>query len=524
MAKESKSMPARVRKKLAAALTLLERTELVRRSPGEEAEYLFKHILTQESAYDSLLVKKRHEIHQRVAAAYEQLHAERLDEFAALLAEHYSRAGDDAKTLEYSIRAAEAAVRLFAESEAVAHYTRALDAITRMPDTEELRRRRIDVILGYLNFSWGTARLEAEPVLATQAEALAQALHNPDGTVGDPRRLARLHLMRAGAHLARSEYQEAARYARQVLLQAPVLADDILVATASAQFGIVLVLQGHFAEAESYLVKAIRLLDQTPDRWEWFSSVGALGVSLAMRGQTAAGLAQVERALARAEETQNAFGITQSRGFLMFVYFELGDVSRLLGESQRTIEAAARSGHSVYFALGLGFRALAESRLGRDADAQETLSQAYEVKAKYGAQVMMADWLAVISMEVLYNAGRIREALSHADETMAVAQSCGGIFAEGWARRIWAHALAKLESPPWDEAEKHFAESVRLFESGEARVQAARTHAAWGKLLGGRGEINAAREHLENAMTQFKESGLERELDESQQLFRALSA
>jgi tetratricopeptide (TPR) repeat protein len=356
-----------------------------------------------------------------------------------------------------------------------------MDALTRLPDTEELRRRHIDVILGYLNFSWGTAVSDDGFALATQAEELAQSLQNPDGTRGDRRRLARIHLMTAGAHLALCEYRETVRYVRQVLAQASLLGDDTAVATASAQFGVVRVLQGHFAEAEPYLVRVIGLLDQTPDRWEWFSCVGALGMSLAMRGRTGEGLALVERALARAEATGNAFGITQSCAFLSAIYLELGDMPRLLKASERAIEAAVRSGHPVYSSLGLGFRALAESRLGQLAEAQDTLVQSDEVKAKFGGKLMMGDWLDAIGAEVMYNAGRTQEALALADRTVEMAQSVGGIFAEGWARRIRGQALARLEPPRRKEAEEEFAESVRLFEACDARLEAARTRDAWGR-------------------------------------------
>ncbi len=86
-------------------LAQLENDDFIRRLDEQEIAYLFKHILTQESAYQSLLVKKRREVHLLVAQAYEKFYPDRLDEDAALLAQHYAHAGDDAKTLEYSIRA-----------------------------------------------------------------------------------------------------------------------------------------------------------------------------------------------------------------------------------------------------------------------------------------------------------------------------------------------------------------------------------------------------------------------------------
>ncbi|MBI5304296.1 MAG: hypothetical protein HY868_19340 [Chloroflexi bacterium] len=104
----------------------LETAQLLRQLIEEEPAYIFKHVLTQENAYNSLLQKQRREIHQRVAQAYEQIYADRLDEHAALLMQHYANAGNDAKTMTYAIRAGDIAARVHANVEAIAHYTRAL--------------------------------------------------------------------------------------------------------------------------------------------------------------------------------------------------------------------------------------------------------------------------------------------------------------------------------------------------------------------------------------------------------------
>lgn len=107
-------------------LIQLESAQLVRRVPEEEGTFIFKHALTQEAAYESLLLKTRSKIHRLVAQSCEKVYADRLGEFAALLAQHYDLAGDNAQAMQYSIRAADAAMRLFAHVEAVAHYSRAL--------------------------------------------------------------------------------------------------------------------------------------------------------------------------------------------------------------------------------------------------------------------------------------------------------------------------------------------------------------------------------------------------------------
>jgi class 3 adenylate cyclase/tetratricopeptide (TPR) repeat protein len=72
-----------------------------------ELEYIFKNVLTQEVAYESLLKQRRQEIHGRIARAIEDLYADRLPEHYELLAHHYGRSGNTEKAIEYLMLAAE---------------------------------------------------------------------------------------------------------------------------------------------------------------------------------------------------------------------------------------------------------------------------------------------------------------------------------------------------------------------------------------------------------------------------------
>jgi tetratricopeptide (TPR) repeat protein len=112
---------------LDTSLAQLETAQLVRRADDAETAFQFKHTLTQETVYQSLLRAQRREIHAHVAHVYEAAYPDRLDEFAALLAQHYGEAGDDAKTLEYATRAGDLAAQVYANTEAIALYTQALN-------------------------------------------------------------------------------------------------------------------------------------------------------------------------------------------------------------------------------------------------------------------------------------------------------------------------------------------------------------------------------------------------------------
>src|SRR5262249_7637398 len=133
-------------------------------------------------------------------------------------------------------------------------------------------------------------------------------------------------------------------------------------------------------------------------------------------------------------------------------------------------------------------------------------------------RIIMADWFAAIEANIAFDAGHVAEAVTLAKAAVGLAKSVGGIFAEGLAHRTWAQALATLNPPQWDDAEAHLAESLRLLEEGDARLEAARTHVACGEICCARGNDTAAREHFEKAAAQFEASGLTEELERTREL------
>ena len=109
-------------------LSTLQRAELIREAARvPELEYIFQHDLTREAAYNSILLRERREFHMRVGEAVEEIFNDRLEEQSHLLAHHFHQAGDVQRALHYSVMAADAAARLYANDEAITHYTRAIE-------------------------------------------------------------------------------------------------------------------------------------------------------------------------------------------------------------------------------------------------------------------------------------------------------------------------------------------------------------------------------------------------------------
>ena len=119
-------------------LSTLQRAELIREAGRvPELEYIFRHDLTREAAYNSILLRERRVFHQRVGEAVEELFNDRLEEHYHLLAHHFYQGGDNERAMKYSALAGDVAARLFALDEATTHYTRAVE-IARQVNSSDL--------------------------------------------------------------------------------------------------------------------------------------------------------------------------------------------------------------------------------------------------------------------------------------------------------------------------------------------------------------------------------------------------
>jgi tetratricopeptide (TPR) repeat protein/regulation of enolase protein 1 (concanavalin A-like superfamily) len=94
-----------------------------------ELEYAFKHALTQEATYQSILERKQKEFHLQIARGIEHLYHERLDEYYEELAQHYSKTDDAEKAVEYLLKAGEKAIRNYSNDNAISYFLEALNII-----------------------------------------------------------------------------------------------------------------------------------------------------------------------------------------------------------------------------------------------------------------------------------------------------------------------------------------------------------------------------------------------------------
>lgn len=168
---------------LRAHLTALQRAQLIHergRVPNLGMKYIFKSNLIRDAAYDSLLSAQRVAYHLKAAEFLEDLCGlETLTPYYGLLAYHYRQAGNSRKELFYTVQAAEQAKKIYANVEALEHYTRALELLDEMETQAAhengnrlyaIRTQRFEVLNGrrevfYIRGDFEAGRADAQALL-----------------------------------------------------------------------------------------------------------------------------------------------------------------------------------------------------------------------------------------------------------------------------------------------------------------------------------------------------------------------
>src|SRR5213596_939203 len=230
-----------IQEQLEQNLTELKRIELIYQKGGfGELEYVFKHALTQDVAYASLLQSERRRLHALIGTAIEEVYAGRLEERAEGLAYHFSRGEVRDKVVQYAREAAEKATALFVDAKAVEFYELVLDALGRLPETAETARLGIDIRLAMRAPLWRSGRLDPLFERFKEAEALATRYDETE-------RLDTIYAFLVQYYWAKGQQDQAIEYGKRCL------------ATAEARGELGLRVTGHF-----YLAHAYQALGQFP--------------------------------------------------------------------------------------------------------------------------------------------------------------------------------------------------------------------------------------------------------------------
>jgi len=253
------------------------------------SRYRFGHALVQSYLYQQLSQGERRLLHGRVAAALENCYGDRVDEFAVQLSHHHSRAGDDGRALHCFTRAAENAHRVYANEEACAHYTNAIEAAKRVSADAE------SVIRLYLGRGRARQTLDDfEEAFADYESVLRLTGRTGEGTFDFLEWRALINL---GRLWASRDYHHAHGCFREALELALRMDDPQVLAESLNWMGNWYGNQGDPLAAVEHHERALRIFEQMGDRPGLASTLDLLGIAGLLGGDLIASVGFYDRAI-----------------------------------------------------------------------------------------------------------------------------------------------------------------------------------------------------------------------------------
>jgi class 3 adenylate cyclase/tetratricopeptide (TPR) repeat protein len=497
---------------LAAMLSNLQLGEFIYEQPAlPESDYTFKHALTQEVAYDSILSERRKIIHERTATALEEMFSATLDDHLADLAHHYNRTGNAAKAIEYLRRAAEQAAVRSAYNDAIGYAREALRWIAVMPESRERDQGelKIRMMLGPLIVS---TQGFSSPEMATNIERAQELCRR----AGETPEIYGVLFALWGFDHASGRLRESRVIAEQLLTMAGRTQGDLATAGAHNAMGATQLWMGEFPAAREHLEIAANILDR--DLLRYLPMMQApvipsrcnLAWALHIGGHPEQAKQRIVETDDLAVQLRRPFSLAFSNLYAIVLMHFRREYHDVRPRSEALIELSRENGLPYWLAAGkmcLG-RTLAGEGYYRGDEAALTsgltmLKESVESLAASGADLIYS-FSFVLLAEVYLMMKRPDESLRVLDQAAQRSEQMDHRLLEVEIHRLRGEAMLLLANRG-AEAERYFRRAIEIAQRSGARSWELRAATSLARLLASIDQRDQARLALTPVFAQFTE-------------------
>ncbi|WP_454742561.1 adenylate/guanylate cyclase domain-containing protein [Cupriavidus necator] len=405
-------------------LARLQAGEFIYEQPAfPEVQYSFKHALTQEVTYGSLLSERRRALHERTAQAIEALFSAQLEEHCSELAYHFSRSGNTPKAVEYLHRAGRQAVHRSADAEAVTHLTMALALLATLPDAPERARQELAVQL-----TLGPAWMANKGFAAPEVEATYTRTLTLCRQLGETVQLFPALLGLRTYYTVHAELRTARELAEQLLALAQQAQDRALLVQAHRALGANLSYLGELAPARAQLEQAMALYDPGQHRSHGFiyglepgvQGLALIAMDLWLLGYPDQAWARNQEALALTQTPAHPSDSADALLSAAEVRLLRGEVQPAQDLAQALVALASDYGLPYGLACGTIVSGWALAAQGRAAEGMALIREGLSAYRATGAELLRTHYLAILA-EACAKAGQAETGLATLAEALAVA-------------------------------------------------------------------------------------------------------
>jgi predicted ATPase len=403
----------------------LQLAEFIYEQPATgDLEYAFKHALTQEVAYNSLLFERRKRLHEVAGMALESLFAEQLEDHLDELAHHYSRSKNVEKAIEYLGRAGQQALQRSAYADAINRLTAAVNLIQKLSDSSERMRREL-----LLQLDLGPTLIAVKGWASPEVERAYNRAQELCARLGDPSELSPALFGLWAMHLVRGELRKAYQLAEQFLRLAQSTDDPAVFLYARFTLGNSSYWIGEFLPAREHLGAAFSLYQPEHHSPLAFRYGGAdVGVycltnaawTLWQLGYPDQALNRGDEALALARRLSHPHSLVFARVFVGVLGQLRRDAHAVQEHAESAIALSAEHGLTDWLAWGTTLRGCAMAEQGRHEEGIAQIEEGLAMSRATGAELFRPLFLCV-KANACMKTGRLDDGLSAVTEALVAA-------------------------------------------------------------------------------------------------------
>jgi predicted ATPase len=460
--------------------------------------YSFKHALTHEVTYNSLLGDRRRALHERIAQAIEALFAHRLGEHYSELAHHYRHGENTVKAVEYLQRAGHQAVQRSAYAEAIGLLTTGLALLRTLADTPERARQELELLLPL-----GPALLANKGPTAPEVEQVYARARLLCEHVGGTPALFRVLRGQRNIANARGEFQADRELGEQLLNLAQHLQDPALLLSAHNALGSALFSLGELTLARGHFEQSLALYERHQpsslamqnERHPGVVSRRYLARILWLLGYPDQALQRIHEALMLARTAAHPDSLAEALCHMAHIHRLRREVPQTLQWAEAARAHARAQGFPVWLWIGTSLHGWALAMQGQRAQGIAQMRRelaAIQAEGRVQGRPSVLAWVAEGYLEL----GQAEEGLSMIAEALAVVHTAGERFYEPELYRLKGELLLVRSVEHHTEAEAYFRQALGVARRQQAKSLELRAALSLSRLWQQQGKLAEARELL----------------------------
>jgi tetratricopeptide (TPR) repeat protein len=486
---------------LEGLLSRLQLSEFIYEQPAfPEVEYVFKHALTQEVAYNSVLGDRRKLLHGQAGAAIEALYANRLEDHLSELARHYERSGNTVKAIEYLERAGHQAISHASHAEAITFFASAVELLKSLPKSPERLKKELALQLGLgsaLQPVKGFASPEVGQTFSRAFELCQQIEATPE--------LFQVILGLTNFYYMRLELSRAHQLAEHLVAISERDGNAVSLVAAHMTRGVGLLTQGNFTLARDHFERAASFVSSAHRSIYGPAALCWHGAILGYLGYPDQALDQNRAALALGREQSDPFTYINALHSAQLVHQLRGEWETSLALADDTLRLSTEHGFQQYSALAMSYQGRALTQLNHAEEGLAALQQSLLTAMRNSGMHLLTLSYAMLA-ESYAKAGYTADGLSVATEGLESSDRTGDV---GWKAELFRIRgdllVVEGKSTSVNEAEACFRQAIEIAEHQQAKWWELRATLSLARLLAHQGKRDEGRAVLAEIYNWFTE-------------------